>query len=223
MIGSFGNTLIATQTQIRESASFNLQHISTKRQPGSIYFLSSGAGVGVRETILKGPTAREESVAANMSSTTANAPTSEGTRGERSHRRKVAFLGPFASYSHQVRDSREMMRGLGKKIEWVWWTRVTLDSGSSYSLFEFGDNASKRKWRWKSRRRSEKIQSGGDTQRQCDMATGICLFTVVFVREADVDLGLFATYTGDKICLSQRGRMGTHPYNDDQRFVNTYY
>ncbi|KAK3504627.1 PDT-domain-containing protein [Neurospora crassa] len=39
-----------------------------------------------------------------MSSRTATAPTSEGTR-ERSHRRKVAFLGPFASYSHQATKS----------------------------------------------------------------------------------------------------------------------
>ncbi|KAK3952732.1 Prephenate dehydratase-domain-containing protein [Pseudoneurospora amorphoporcata] len=39
-----------------------------------------------------------------MSSTIAIAPTSEGTR-ERSHRRKVAFLGPFASYSHQATKS----------------------------------------------------------------------------------------------------------------------
>ncbi|KAJ4419986.1 prephenate dehydratase [Neurospora sp. IMI 360204] len=39
-----------------------------------------------------------------MSSTTATAPTSEGTR-ERSHKRKVAFLGPFASYSHQATKS----------------------------------------------------------------------------------------------------------------------
>lgn len=52
-----------------------------------------------------------------MSSTTATAPTSEGTR-ERSHRRKVAFLGPFASYSHQVCDPREM--GSEGTVEWAW-------------------------------------------------------------------------------------------------------
>ena len=47
----------------------------------------------------------------------ANPPTSEGTQ-EKSHKRKVAFLGTFSSYSHQVCDPRQM--GLGGTVKWVW-------------------------------------------------------------------------------------------------------